>query len=237
MDKPLPTCEVYGPVVQGEGSVIGLPTIFVRLGGCDFRCAWCDSMYAVDPQYKKQWTPRSAQEITDQVHLLSENTPLLVTLSGGNPAIHDCEPLITQLQMSDYLVALETQGTVAKPWFRLLDVLTLSPKPPSSKMPCDEEKLAACIDAAGPHTTMALKIVVFDQDDYLFAQRIHYAHRSIAMVLQVGNPTVATDQRVDVKGMLHQLDMLQRRVIADRWYDVRVLPQLHVLIHGNQRER
>jgi hypothetical protein len=44
-----PVVEVFGPTIQGEGAMAGLPTYFVRLGGCDWRCAWCDSMHAVDP--------------------------------------------------------------------------------------------------------------------------------------------------------------------------------------------
>ena len=47
--------EIFGPTIQGEGPLIGIPTIFVRTGSCDYRCSWCDSLYAVLPQYKKDW--------------------------------------------------------------------------------------------------------------------------------------------------------------------------------------
>ncbi len=39
--------EIFGPTIQGEGVLIGLPTVFVRSGGCDYRCSWCDSLHAV----------------------------------------------------------------------------------------------------------------------------------------------------------------------------------------------
>ena len=44
-----PVVEIFGPTVQGEGPDAGVPAYFVRFGGCDFRCSWCDSMHAVDP--------------------------------------------------------------------------------------------------------------------------------------------------------------------------------------------
>src|SRR4051812_46730356 len=44
-----PVIEIFGPTIQGEGAEAGLPTHFVRFGGCDYRCVWCDTMYAVDP--------------------------------------------------------------------------------------------------------------------------------------------------------------------------------------------
>ena len=47
--------EIYGPVIQGEGAVIGKPTVFVRTGGCDYRCSWCDSPYAVLPEFRGEW--------------------------------------------------------------------------------------------------------------------------------------------------------------------------------------
>ena len=36
--------EIFGPTIQGEGALIGVPTVFVRTGGCDFRCSWTPSM-------------------------------------------------------------------------------------------------------------------------------------------------------------------------------------------------
>src|SRR6202046_1496627 len=47
--------EIFGPTVQGEGPLIGRPTVFVRTAGCDYRCAWCDTLYAVLPAYHRQW--------------------------------------------------------------------------------------------------------------------------------------------------------------------------------------
>ncbi len=78
--------EIFGPTIQGEGHLIGQPTVFVRTGGCDFRCEWCDTLYAVDPEFKSQWKLYSAEEILHQVDILSQ-APLLITLSGGNPAL------------------------------------------------------------------------------------------------------------------------------------------------------
>jgi len=43
--------EIFGPTIQGEGPLIGRPTVFVRTAGCDYRCARCDTLYAVLPEY------------------------------------------------------------------------------------------------------------------------------------------------------------------------------------------
>src|SRR5881409_4014659 len=79
--------------VQGEGALAGLPTLFVRFGGCDYRCSWCDSMYAVDPaQVRENATKMTAAEIVQGcVDLVGDGEPggLWVTLSGGNPALMD----------------------------------------------------------------------------------------------------------------------------------------------------
>ena len=49
-ERAFPVVEIFGPVLQGEGRMIGAQTLFVRLGLCDFRCQWCDSLYAVTPE-------------------------------------------------------------------------------------------------------------------------------------------------------------------------------------------
>ena len=55
--------EIFGPTIQGEGALIGEPTVFVRTGGCDYRCSWCDSLHAVDSAYRHDWKPMSAEAI------------------------------------------------------------------------------------------------------------------------------------------------------------------------------
>ena len=79
--------EIFGPTVQGEGPLIGRPTVFVRTGGCDFRCRWCDTLYAVLPEYRDEWRVMTPVEILTRVGELSGSQPVLVSLSGGNPAI------------------------------------------------------------------------------------------------------------------------------------------------------
>src|SRR3954470_24432474 len=81
-----PVVEIFGPTIQGEGAEAGLATHFVRFGGCDFRCAWCDTMYAVEPAAVRRNAERlSTEEIVERVEVLG-GAPRWVTLSGGNPA-------------------------------------------------------------------------------------------------------------------------------------------------------
>ena len=124
--------EIFGPTIQGEGALIGEPTVFVRSGGCDYRCNWCDSLHAVDPAFRHGWATMSTGTVWNRIRELSGGRPLTVSLSGGNPAIQDFGPLIAQGRAEGYRFACETQGSVVKPWFSALDTLVLSPKPPSS---------------------------------------------------------------------------------------------------------
>ncbi len=141
--------EIFGPTIQGEGALIGMPTVFVRTGGCDFRCSWCDTRYAVDPAFRADWQPMDAEAILAEINRLSGGEPILVTLSGGNPALQPLEPCCCSASCRPSL-RHGTQGSKAQPWFDALDYLTLSPKPPSSGMPFRQDRFDACLAAAGP---------------------------------------------------------------------------------------
>jgi 7-carboxy-7-deazaguanine synthase len=117
--------------IQGEGALVGRPTVFVRTGGCDFRCEWCDTLYAVLPEFKNEWAPMTPQAIVEGVLRLSGGAGILVTLSGGNPALHDLSELIETGHAKNLTFALDTQGSVARDWFAQLEYLILSPKGPS----------------------------------------------------------------------------------------------------------
>ena len=223
--------EIFGPTIQGEGALIGQPTVFVRTGGCDYRCRWCDTLYAVESKYRGDWTPMSAEEIMGEVERLSGGRAMMVTLSGGNPATQDLSALIKLGKERGYEFAMETQGSVVQEWFADLDVLTLSPKPPSSGMETDWKKLDQCAQVSGPQ--IALKVVVFDEADYAYAQDVARRYPEIEMYLQPGNHQ--TDGGADVDGLHARLQWLAEKVANDNALDARVLPQLHVMIWGNER--
>ncbi|WP_455918416.1 7-carboxy-7-deazaguanine synthase QueE [Ensifer canadensis] len=231
--------EIFGPTIQGEGVLIGQPTVFVRTGGCDYRCSWCDTLHAVDSEYREQWQPMSVEEIWMEVRRLSGGVPLTVSLSGGNPAIQPLGPLIDRGHGEGYRFALETQGSVARDWFADLDVLVVSPKPPSSGMETDFSKLDECLAMAAGRPMTVLKIVVFDDHDYVYAKDMAGRYPALPVYLQPGNhtppPPDDDSATVDIDGVMNRMLWLVDKVTGDRWFDARVLPQLHVLLWGNRR--
>lgn len=242
-DNLLLVSECFGPTIQGEGLLIGRPTVFVRLGGCDYRCRWCDTLYAVLPEFKSGWAPISHAQVLERVLELSQGQPILVTLSGGNPALQNLEPLLDAGHARGCTFALETQGSMARPWFSKLDYLTLSPKGPSSGMSTNWDRLRACVEVAQGgeiETRASLKIVVFDQADYEFARQARALFPELPFVLQAGNPEPAQPANnwqgaPDASGITRQIEWLLEQAMRDGWVDVTILPQLHVLLWGNAR--
>lgn len=226
--------EIFGPTVQGEGALIGQPTVFIRAGGCDYRCSWCDSLHAVDSAFRHDWAVMTPEQIWQRVTDLSGGRALTVSISGGNPAIQDFAPVIAMGRAQGYGFACETQGSIARDWFAALDMLILSPKPPSSGETVDWDAFAACIAAAGG-AQVVIKIVIFDQADYDWARAAAARYPDLPLYLQPGNPEVDPDQPVDLGAATQRLRWLIDKVTGDGWFTPRVLPQLHVLVWGNQR--
>src|SRR5579875_4087648 len=96
--------EIYKSV-QGESSFAGLPCIFVRLAGCNLRCAWCDSEYTFKGGYKQ-----SLDEVEASVAALAPVR--LVEFTGGEPMLQERElvPLMERLLASGYELMIETSG-------------------------------------------------------------------------------------------------------------------------------
>lgn len=252
----LPVVEIFGPTIQGEGPVIGQPTVFVRLGGCDYRCAWCDSLHAVMPQHRNTWKRRTAAEIIEHVRTLSPR-PIMVTLSGGNPAMHNLAPLIELGHEEGYTFCLETQGSIAKLWFRDVDVVVLSPKPPSSGMTVDWDRFGACLDAAGAELSArvrAIKVPIFTLEDLdWFEDEVAARHANrYPLFVSIGNSHAPPDAAATLpmqpwrtpapsrERLVTDLLQAYRQVAGEilrRGIPATVLPQLHVLTWGNERGR
>jgi 7-carboxy-7-deazaguanine synthase len=243
-DKTIRISEIFGPTIQGEGALIGQPTVFVRTGGCDYRCSWCDSLHAVDSEYRHDWNAMSTEAVFAEVEKCSGGKPIMVSLSGGNPAIQPLGDLIALGQDGGYQFALETQGSISQDWFSTLDVLTLSPKPPSSGMETDWDAFDVCLEKARANELqepeIALKIVVFDAADYEYARTAASRYPELPVYLQPGNhtPPPADDPKggeIDQEGLMERMRWLVDKVIEDQWHDAVVLPQLHVMLWGNLR--
>ncbi len=227
--------EIFGPTIQGEGALIGEPTVFVRAGGCDYRCVWCDSPHAVESRHRHEWRPMSAEAVWAEVRRLSGGQPLTVSLSGGNPAIQDFAPLIALGRAAGYRFACETQGSVAQPWFADLAMLVLSPKPPSSEQVVDWDAFDRCVQAGEGAAQRVLKIVIFDQADLDWAHEVAARHPDLPLYLQPGNPETDPALPVDPQALADRLLWLVENTVGRGWLKPRILPQLHVLIWGNRR--
>ncbi len=97
--------EIYKSL-QGESSYAGLPCIFVRLAGCNLRCAWCDSEYTF-----KGGVRMTQGEIEAEVRRLSPNGGL-VEITGGEPMLQERElmPLMERLRQIGFSLLIETSG-------------------------------------------------------------------------------------------------------------------------------
>lgn len=227
--------EIFGPTIQGEGALIGEATVFIRAGGCDYRCSWCDSMHAVDSKFRHDWAVMSDEDVWAKVEDLSGGQPLTVSISGGNPAIQDFGPVIALGKAKGYGFACETQGSIAKPWFSDLDTLVLSPKPPSSGETVDWDAFSACLESGLGAKTIVLKVVIFDDTDYAWAKDVATRYSDLPLYIQPGNPEVDPDLPVDPQDLSDRLLWLIEKTMEDAWFKPRVLPQLHVLVWGNKR--
>lgn len=241
MNKPIPVLEIFGPTVQGEGSVIGQKTMFVRTAGCDYSCSWCDSAFTWDGSAKGDIKWLTPNEVLDSLRETGGERFSHVTISGGNPALlKPLGGLTALLKEKGYRIALETQGSIFQDWFADIDDLTISPKPPSSGMVCDFTKLTAIFESLEKMNhlySVTLKIVIFTDEDLEFAKDVHQKYPKLPLFLQVGNDDLNSQNTNDLAQMLlGKYEELVEKVCADsELTNVRVLPQLHTLIWGNKR--
>lgn len=132
-DKTIYITEHFGPTMQGEGIMTGTITNFLRTGGCPLRCTWCDSMHSVDPVLIKEFGTKMTGEQIGQLVTEMPWAPYL-TLTGGDPCMHEMlgEYVIPAAHNALTRVAVETQGTLFPSWLPDVDIITFSPKGPSS---------------------------------------------------------------------------------------------------------
>lgn len=240
LSKTIPVLEIFGPTIQGEGSVIGVKTMFVRTAGCDYSCSWCDSSFTWDGSAKADIKQMTADEIWEQLKELGGDKFSHVTISGGNPALlKNLDPFVSLLREKGIRIGVETQGSRWQDWLGLVQDVTISPKPPSSGMDTNFEVLDDIIEKLknSNDSSVSLKVVVFNDKDFEYGVQIHKRYPGVPFYLQVGNDNVSgTETQSLVESLLTKYEWLINKVIESRdMNDIRVLPQLHTLVWGNKR--
>lgn len=135
--------------LQGEGMYSGHAAYFIRLGGCDVGCVWCD--------VKESWEAslHPMMTVAELVAAAQVHPGRLAVITGGEPALHDLTALTEALKGAGFRTHIETSGS--SQLSGRLDFVTLSPK--KFKAPLPEAHAAAD----------ELKVIIFHKSDFDFA--------------------------------------------------------------------
>lgn len=148
--------------IQGEGSRAGLPSVFIRLQGCELRCKWCDTPYALD--LKERATLLSGEDLLNKIY---SSGIKIVTITGGEPLNQKAIlPFMAFLCDKDYTVILETNGhlDISELDKRVVKVMDL--KCPGSGM----DKFNNYRNLEALDKKDEVKFVVLDRKDYDWAK-------------------------------------------------------------------
>ncbi len=213
MTRTLLVNEVFRSI-QGESSFAGLPCTFVRLTGCNLRCAWCDTPYA--------WTEGTTRSLASLVAEVDRIGTRLVEVTGGEPLLQPAtRDLLSILCDRKTTVLLETNGTqpIATVDPRVIAIMDI--KCPSSGEA--DRLLRENLSRLRPRDEV--KFVIAGWEDYRYAAEIMHVHR----LCERGVPPLVSPAwgRVDPATLV-------RWVLDDR-LQARVQVQLHKIIWGTER--
>jgi organic radical activating enzyme len=148
--EKLPLMEAFY-TLQGEGFHQGRAAYFIRLGGCDVGCHWCDVKVSWDAKQHPQ------QLVSDIVKEAAQYPARLAVITGGEPLMYDLTGLTQELRQQGFLINIETSG--AYPLSGELDWICFSPK--KFKAPLSEIYERA----------HELKIVIYNKSDFRWAEQ------------------------------------------------------------------
>lgn len=137
--------------IQGEGFHTGKAAYFIRLGGCDVGCRWCDAKATWNP---KLYPPVRIEEIVGRALACSAHS---IVITGGEPTLYPLAPLVKSLKDNGLKVFIETSGTNILDGE--LDWICLSPK---AQQPPLQEMLARADE---------LKVIIESSSDFAWAER------------------------------------------------------------------
>lgn len=201
--------------LQGESSLVGWPTVFIRLTGCPLRCQYCDTAYAF---YGGVW--RTLDEIVAETRAYKVQH---VCVTGGEPlAQKSCLELLSRLCEAGYTVSLETSGAmevagVDPRVIKILDIKT----PDSGEMQRNRLENLASMDKKDQ-----IKFVICSRADYDWARALLERERLAERCTVLFSPS---HEQLPARELADW-------IVADR-LPVRMQVQLHKYLWGNERGR
>ncbi len=136
--------------IQGEGYHAGKPAYFIRLGGCDVGCSWCDAKYTWNPRL---YPPTPIETVVERA---ASYPARAIVLTGGEPLLYPLDPLTDALHARGLEIFLETSGS--HPFSGRFDWVCLSPK---RRQPPLKEAYARADE---------LKVIVEREEDFAWAE-------------------------------------------------------------------
>jgi 7-carboxy-7-deazaguanine synthase len=218
--------------IQGEGKLVGVPSVFVRASGCNLRCWWCDTPYA-------SWEPDGEElAVAEIAARVAEFGARHVVLTGGEPLIMpDLVELCDLLKSRGHHLTIETAATVYKSL--KLDLASLSPKLANST-PVEREggRFAAAHERQRMHLPVIqafidsspefqLKFVVSSEAD------LAEIHSVLAQLKGVrGDDVLLMPEGTDAATLDGRAGWVSEICKCEGF---RYCPRLHVALYGNRR--
>jgi 7-carboxy-7-deazaguanine synthase len=225
--------EIYRSV-QGEGTLMGVATTFVRFFACNLRCSWCDTKHSWSVKEGGTFQEMTPPQVLAAVEALAARH---VVLTGGEPTLQRGLPELARLlSNAGFHVTVETAATIFPPEaIAHVRLWSLSPKLPSAGAGYLRHPVIRQFLEQVPLDQMQWKFVVRDDDDEtalreLLGQYPVFHQAQLPIVLQPEGKSAAGDYAAALEGLVART----RQPFWDR-YHVRVLPQMHVLIWGDRR--
>jgi 7-carboxy-7-deazaguanine synthase len=216
--------------LQGEGSLVGVPSVFVRTSGCNLRCVWCDTPYT-------SWAPEGETlSIGEIVERVLESPTRHVVVTGGEPMIApEIVPLTERLRTAGLHITIETAGTVFAPV--VCDLLSISPKLANS-VPHEREGGRW----AAQHDRVRLQPEILKRLTSEYEYQLKFVVSSpddLAEIEQIRSLCAAPEEKVILmpegtkSNLLHERALWLAELCKERGY--RFSPRLHVDLWGDRR--
>lgn len=217
--------------IQGEGRLVGLPSVFIRTSGCNLRCVWCDTPYT-------SWKPEGEDWTLEQILTEVESCPSpFVVVTGGEPLLaREIEELTTRLKQKKCHITIETAATIFKPV--VCDLVSMSPKLSHStpwrrergrfaRMHEEHRLNLGVIQSFMDRYDYQLKFVVEQKSDFAEIQAILRRLKKVDPSRILVMAQARTKRELQAKA--------PKLVDLCKSHGFRYTPRLHIDLYGNRR--